>query len=212
MFEWLKNILFDEDVEVEEAALEEINFSGEEDFNEIIKAPKPKVNEPQREEKVSGVEEKKPEIEIRTDFNIQLKDEQPKNDKLPEVKVRSEREKRAERVSERASKDIEISSVISPMFGGNEEKTVESLTPKSPVVKKKDGLGTVISPMYGQAELSVHEQIARNAIKENEKEASVLFEENDDWKDEIPLEELISKEEENDDCVQFSLFGETSNK
>ena len=75
------------------------------------------------------------------------------------------------------------------------------------MMKKKDGLGTVISPIYGQAELSIHEQEAIAKIKENKQTEMPVIEE-DDWKDDIPLEELISGEEESDVCVQFSLFGD----
>ena len=72
-------------------------------------------------------------------------------------------------------------------------------------MKKKDSLGTVISPMYGQAELLNHEKAAKAKIQEIKNEPVVV---NDDWKNDIPLEELISNDVENTDCVQFSLFGD----
>lgn len=205
MFEWLKNLLFDEeDVVVEEDKLEQIDFTKVDDFEDILSEPSKKTNVHKTVEKQEEpvAKEKKEEVLLRTEFNIQLKDE-PKKEKTAEVKI-----KRSERTSnERKEKDIEINSVISPMFGEGEEKKVESLAPSSPMMKKKDGLGTVISPIYGQAELSIHEQEAIAKIKENKQTEMPVIEE-DDWKDDIPLEELISGEEESDDCVQFSLFGD----
>lgn len=210
MFEWLKNLLFDEeDVVVEEDKLEEIDFSKVNDFENILSDAPKKINieeksVKEKREEVLIEEEKKNEIPLRTEFNIQLKESQPKKEVQGELKL-----KRTERsVSERKEKDVEINSVISPMFGGNEEKKIERLTPSSPIMKKKDGLGTVISPMYGQAELSVHEQEAIAKINENKQKEMPIIEE-DDWKDDIPLEELISSEEESNDCVQFSLFGDS---
>ena len=211
MFELLKNLLFDEeDVLVEEDNLEQIDFTKVDDFEDILsEAPnKPMVQSnvqrsPEKSETLAVKEkEDHDEVLLRTEFNIQLKDE-PKKEKAAEIKT-----KRPERaVSEKKERDIEINSVISPMFGEGEGKKVEALAPSSPVTKKKDGLGTVISPIYGQAELNVHEQEAIAKIKENEQADMPVIEE-DDWKDDIPLEELISGEEENDECVQFSLFGD----
>ena len=210
MFEWLKNLLFsEEDVVVEEDKLEEIDFTKVNDFERILTDTSKKTNTEEKnavkEKKEEALnEEKKNDIPLRNEFNIQLKESQPKKEPLSEAKT-----KRTDRsVSERKEKDIEINSVISPMFGEGNEKKVEKLTPTSTVVKKKDGLGTVISPMYGQAELNVHEQEAIAKINESKQTEMPVIEE-DDWKDDIPLEELITGEEESDDCVQFSLFGDS---
>ena len=91
------------------------------------------------------------------------------------------------------------------MFGGGEVKKNETSTKPSFLTKKKDSLGTVISPMYGQAELLNHEKEAKIKIQEAKSENIVI---EDDWKNDIPLEELISNDVENTDCVQFSLFGD----
>ena len=41
-----------------------------------------------------------------------------------------------------------------------------------------------------------------------EKAKKDILDEDDDWKNDIPLDELISSTDETNDCVQFSLFGD----
>ena len=203
MFEWLKNLLFDEEVEIEEDKLEKIDFTKVNDIDKIVEEPQQKeiVIE---EKKVEEIKEEPIPI-IKKEFNIQLnepkKEVNKKENKLQE-EIRPRRERLEKKQTE--NKEIEIGTVISPIFGGKDMKKSE--TSKQPIqkIKKRDSLGTVISPMYGQAELLKHEKEAQNKINEV-KEAVVI---NDDWKDDIPLEELISNETENNDCVQFSLFGD----
>ncbi len=201
MFEWLKNLLFDEEeVVVEEKKLEKIDFTKVNDLDHIM-SEKPLNQKTEHSEEIIKESVEETPVSIKKDFNIQI-EEAPKKE---EIKV-----KKSERsVSERKEKDIEINSVISPMFGSNTKKSVENVKMESAPVKKKDGLGTIISPMYGQAELIVHEKEAIEKIEKNQKEMVPLMED-DDWKNDIPIEELITNEEENEDCVQFSLFGDAT--
>ena len=45
-------------------------------------------------------------------------------------------------------------------------------------------------------------------FKKGKVEIEELIIEDDDWKNDIPLDELISSADETNDCVQFSLFGD----
>lgn len=209
MFEWLKNLLFDEEeVVVEEDELNQINFSNVHDIETVISEPK------QAEKKKDIVVEKTTHQEIKkeepketlppkSNLNIQFKEVKKEEVEEPVIK----RSERVEKKTSRKEKEFEINQVLSPMFGGKEVKSVEKITMEAPAVKRKDGLGTVISPMYGQAELIAHEQEASLKYQQ-EKPKEVPLVEDDDWNDDVPLEELINTVEESDDCVQFSLFGD----
>lgn len=209
MFEWLKNLLFDEEeVVVEEDELNQINFSNVHDIETVISEPK------QAEKKKDIVVEKTTHQEIKkeepketlppkSNLNIQFKEVKKEEVEEPVIK----RSERIEKKTSRKEKEFEINQVLSPMFGGKEVKSVEKITMEAPAVKRKDGLGTVISPMYGQAELIAHEQEASLKYQQ-EKPKEVPLVEDDDWNDDVPLEELINTVEESDDCVQFSLFGD----
>lgn len=209
MFEWLKNLLFDEEeVVVEEDELNQINFSNVHDIETVISEPK------QAEKKKDIVVEKTNHQEIKkeepketlppkSNLNIQFKEVKKEEVEEPVIK----RSERIEKKTSRKEKEFEINQVLSPMFGGKEVKSVEKITMEAPAVKRKDGLGTVISPMYGQAELIAHEQEASLKYQQ-EKPKEVPLVEDDDWNDDVPLEELINTVEESDDCVQFSLFGD----
>lgn len=210
MFEWLKNLLFDEEeVVVEEDELNQINFSNVHDIETVFSEPKKEeIKKDIVIEKMPQEPQKKEEPKTVTppkkDFNIQLKEVNKKEEVEETVIKRSER---TEKKSSRREKEIEINQVLSPMFGGKQVQSVEKITMEAPAVKRKDGLGTVISPMYGQAELIVHEQEASLKYQQEKKEEIPLVED-DDWNDNVPLEELINTVEESDDCVQFSLFGD----
>lgn len=211
MFDWIKKVLFEEEVvEVEEKKLEEINFSQVKDIEEIItETPKKEpIKEvlPKEEIKAEEVKVEEPQKPIlnKKEFNIQLTE--PKEPQT-KTEIKQELRRRIDRNTEPKEQTIEIGSVISPIFGGGEVKKNEQKTTVTVTPKRKDEIGIVISPMYGQKELSEHEKQAKAKIEENKKKNVPIIEE-DDWKNDIPLDELITKEEETNDCVQFSLFGD----
>ncbi|MGN1343444.1 MAG: hypothetical protein ACI4U3_02615 [Traorella sp.] len=190
MFEWLKKILFEEEVvNVEEDKLEKIDFTQVDNIDNIVKEEKI--------EKKAVIEKEEEKPTIKKEFNIQINNVK-KEEKTVEYKPKRER------VQE--TKDIEIGTVISPMFGGKDIKQPQTTSKTVYSPKKKDSLGTVISPMFGQAELLNHEKEAQNKIDETQEITPVL--ESEEWKNDIPLDELISDDKENTDCFQFSLFGD----
>lgn len=203
MLDWLKKILFEEEVEeIQEDKLEKIDFTKVDTIENFVKeTPAQEVVDEVKEEIQEEVKEVV-EVVKKNEFNIQLTEPTKKEEK-PQVETRIKRE-RTERV-QTEQKEVYIGSVISPIFGGKETKTTNNTAKPVSVMKKKDSLGTVISPMYGQAELLKHETEAKNKMQEVKTEPIVV---NDDWKNDIPLEELISNDVENNDCVQFSLFGD----
>lgn len=215
MFDWLKNLLFDEEeVVIEEDSLDRIDFNKVQDIENVIKPTVSKDIKEVQEVKKEGVNEVKGEepkkvedaVSFRKDLNIQVVEAEKEKEVVSKKNERADRNDRPLR----KEKEIEIEQVLSPMFGGGEMKVVKNRTQKEVAPKKKDGLGTVISPIYGQEELNMHEKEAIQKIEEEKKDDLPLFDE--EWKDDIPLEELITNEEENDDCVQFSLFGDSINQ
>lgn len=214
MFDWVKKLLFEEEETiVEEDKLEEIDFTKVNDLENII-------TETEKEETVEEVvveqvqtievvkEEKENTVPLKKEFNIQLDTPttQPVQESAPKRRVERERiVERPERTEKEAS--VEMMSVISPMFGGKEVKKTSQKTTVTVTPKKKDSIGIVISPMYGQKELQEHQVQAKTRIEENKNKQMPLVED-DDWKNDIPLDELISSADETNDCVQFSLFGD----
>lgn len=118
-------------------------------------------------------------------------------------------------------RDYEFSPVISPIFGTKEDiRERAAMDHESTVVrvKKKNPLGTIISPMYGATELEEMEDQAKEklaehaALKQNAEETKeILIKEEPSHKDvlNMPLEDLLADEDEDDsdDVMQFSLFG-----
>lgn len=218
MFDWVKKLLFEEEeTVVEEDKLEEIDFTKVNNLENIISEPVQEekvepVVEQVKEENVQETKEvsneKENTIPIKKEFNIQLDNPTTQVVQETTTKRRVERLERTEKV-ERNEKEtnIEMMGVISPMFGGKEVKKTTQKTTITVTPKKKDSIGIVISPMYGQKELQEHQIEAINKIEENKSKQMPLVED-DDWKNDIPLDELINSEEETNDCVQFSLFGD----
>ena len=205
MFEWLKNLLFDEEVEeIQEDKLEKIDFTRVDNLDNIVsETPEQEEKNEVKEEVKEVVKEvvEEPTPVKKNEFNIQL-NEPVKKEVKPQVETKPRREREKTQTEQ---KEVYIGSVISPIFGGKETKTTNNVSKPVSTMKRKDSLGTVISPMYGQAELLNHEKEARAKIQEIKNEPIIV---NDDWKNDIPLEELISNDVENTDCVQFSLFGD----
>lgn len=217
MFDWVKKLLFEEEeTVVEEDKLEEIDFTKVNDLENIItETPEEEVKvveEVVKEEvKVEEVkEENENTVAYKKEFNIQL--DGPTTPQVQETPIRRrverERTERVER-TERSEKEsnVEVMSVISPIFGGKEVKKSTQKKVVTVAPKKKDSIGIVISPMYGQKELQEHQAEATVRIEENKSKQMPLVED-DDWKNDIPLDELISTTDETNDCVQFSLFGD----
>lgn len=203
MFEWLKNLLFEEEeVTIEESEIEEIDFANNrKDIADIIAQPSAS---PKRvvEEYVPLEVKSEP---VNTSFGIEVEPlvKEKEKEKKPMVRMLPPREP-----SE--NKTVEM-NVISPMYGGTQETkpTKKNTSIDTPPKRRSDALGTVISPMYGQNELATHEQEAIKRIEE-EKPAVVV---SDDWnEEEVSLDEILLNEEETEDCVQFSLFGDESEK
>lgn len=214
MFDWVKKLLFEEEeTVVEEEKLEEIDFTKVNDLENIITDTPQEVKEESVIEEIKVEEDTKENtILIKKEFNIQL--DEPTTQTVQETPKRRVERERVERVekserTERTEKEtnIEMMSVISPMFGGKEVKKTSQKTTVTVTPKKKDSIGIVISPMYGQKELLEHQAEAKVKIEENKNKQMPLVED-DDWKNDIPLDELISSVDETNDCVQFSLFGD----
>lgn len=214
MFDWVKKLLFEEEETiVEENKLEEIDFTKVNDLENIItETEKEEIVEEVVVEQVQTIEvvkeEKENTVPLKKEFNIQLDTPttQPVQESAPKRRVERERTvERPERTEKEAS--FEMMSVISPMFGGKEVKKTSQKATVTVTPKKKDSIGIVISPMYGQKELQEHQVEAKTRIEENKNKQMPLVED-DDWKNDIPLDELISSTDETNDCVQFSLFGD----
>ncbi|MCR0556968.1 internalin, partial [[Clostridium] innocuum] len=125
-------------------------------------------------------------------------------------------------VKREEKKEFEFSPVISPIFGSSEEESkpkTKSAAPLPQRSKKKNPLGTIISPYYGVGELEEFEAKAQEKIEEKEKlkkeELPQQEVEKYDLEEEInsvPLEDMIEKTpgEDGDDLMQISLFGEST--
>lgn len=210
IFKKLVSFLFEEDSEViVEDELEKVDFSSvrRDDISEIVQEKKI--------ERLRPVEARTAEVKQETIHEI--KAEPLVNAKTIDIQVVPKR--KVETVSERRSKvqevkkDFEFTPVISPMFGSKPEKVTKSATivvNETNIPKRKNPLGTVISPMYGQKELDAFEDEAQ-IILEEKKNDVVLIEEESMFED-ITLDELIvpSQEKSDAECIQFSLFGDNA--
>ena len=118
-------------------------------------------------------------------------------------------------------RDYEFSPVISPIFGTKEDiEARKEMDQDSPVVrvKKKNPLGTIISPMYGATELEEMEDQAKEKLAVTAAQKRSIIDNSEAVsKDEpshedilnMPLEDLLAEDDDddNDDVMQFSLFG-----
>lgn len=119
--------------------------------------------------------------------------------------------------------EYEFTPVISPIFGASESSKKVVKTPTVPqnqptiatTSKKKNPLGTIISPIYGATELEEFEAEAKERIETQERKAkeNIVLEEveNDDDVINVPLEDLLASDEiveNSDDLLQYSLFGD----
>lgn len=211
---WYKKIvsfLFEEDSEViVEDELEKVDFSSvhRDDISEIV-----------QEKKIERLRPIEPRpVEVHQETIHEIKAEPLINAKSIDIQVEPKR--KVEPVIERRSKaqevkkDFEFAPVISPMFGSKPEKSNKStktISNETATPKRKNLLGTVISPMYGQSELDAFEDEAQVILEEKKHDVSVV-EEAEIMLENITLDELIMPNQEKSDaeCIQFSLFGDNA--
>ena len=174
------------------------------------------------------VEEEKTHVQMESYFNPHAAAaKEPKKEEKKFVTIDLEekpKEKEAIVLSEeplRVKKPVKR-EVISPIFGSSEEESKpkkKSAAPLPQRSKKKNPLGTIISPYYGVGELEEFEAKAQEKIEEKEKlkkeELPQQEVEKYDLEEEInsvPLEDMIEKTpgEDGDDLMQISLFGEST--
>lgn len=165
--------------------------------------------------------------------SINLHDEAKTTVEKPVVETKS-RAQHMQHVSEsnirkEEKKEFEFTPVISPIFGAKDEdgtatsRKAASTSAKSATIlratkKKRNPLGTIISPYYGVNELDEFEAEAQKDIEEKEKirkeEVSQAIVEQLDQLEEvnsIQLEDMISEDDlAEDDLMQISLFGEAA--
>lgn len=163
---------------------------------------------------------------------IEISEEQPKKNA-----VRSTRAMQSNRAVKRneplKQQEYTFTPVISPIFGMDEtsepkhakknQENVPQIRKTISIAPKKNPLGTVLSPMYGATELEEFEEEAKirldnendeiyeEEINEPIEEVIEFDSDSDEEIVRVPLEELLSNEENaelNDDMLQFSLFGD----
>ena len=138
-------------------------------------------------------------------INIDIKADEPiketvKSKKNVSVKTRKTLTKKEE---------YEIPPVISPFFGIKGEESDTRSEVKTVKTTSKESFNAVISPYYGNSK-NKNEKEKKDILekKENLVSAAAEIEENYD-EDNISLDEIVSStSENNDDMIQFSLFGE----
>lgn len=163
----------------------------------------------------------KPQEEEKKFVSIDL-EEKPKVKPVEKV-AESVRKNYTKQVVKEEKKDFEFSPVISPIFGSKEEKAKpkkKSVAVNISRPKKKNPLGTIISPYYGVGELEEFEAQAQEKIVEKEKIRKeglpIDVVEKLDLEEEmksVPLEDLIDDRDSNEDAedlMQISLFGEST--
>ena len=225
VFKKLAGLLFEE-TEAEVLAEDELEPI------EIREKPKKTVTQPVTEENTHTQMEsyfnphaasmpKEAKKEEKKFVTIDL-EEKPK-EKEKEAIVLSEEPLRVKKpVKREEKKEFEFSPVISPIFGSSEEENKpkkKSAAPLPQRSKKKNPLGTIISPYYGINELEEFEAKAQEKIEEKEKLKKEELPEHEvekyDLEEEIrsvPLEDMIEKTPsgDSDDLMQISLFGEST--
>lgn len=211
MFRKLQDWLFKEDYE--ELDIEEKdNYIDEVVYEEKRYTPEPKVN------KTIVYEEEIPQVKPQAPkMNIDIKVDDPvveeKKVEKPSVPVKS-------RPILTRKEEYEMPPVISPYFGvkGEEAEQSSEKTPTlnkiNPRNEKKETFNSVISPFYGQKKSQKPIQQTVEQHNDSNKPASPFIDvdvvdEHEYDEDNISLDEIVSSNEVNDDdLIQFSLFGE----
>lgn len=211
MFKKLQDWLFKEDFE--ELDIEEKdNYIDEVVYEEERYTPEPKVN------KTIVYEEEIPQMKPQVPkMNIDIKVDDPvveeKKVEKPSAPVKS-------RPILTRKEEYEMPPVISPYFGvkGEEAEQSSEKTPTlnkiNPKNEKKETFNSVISPFYGQKKSQKPIQQTVEQHNDSNKTASPFIDvdvvdEHEYDEDNISLDEIVSSNEVNDDdLIQFSLFGE----
>lgn len=255
------NFLFEEEEEIEEEGeLEEISFHDvpepkprtpkEEEMRAVKPVVKKEEVQTQRVEKVEipqskTIVEEQPKEEIKF-TNIEIPKQEPVVQHKQTVKKAKANVSRTKTLhTDHAKQGFEFSPVISPIFGASESEsnrakklnnTVPQIRTTIPVSPKKSPLGTIISPMYGDAE-----RIEENKVKNSSAKDQIVKEETNiqnitteplpepvmvkatlpsdvkrtvsDEEDvvSIPLDDLLGGEDiadKTDEMLQISLFGD----
>lgn len=204
MLKKLHEWFFKEDVEeydMDDKVEEEDEYIRNETLSMISKS---------NDENKTSIEEEnmKKEEKLVSKINIDIQADAPvmKKEVVKENTVRKKLTRKEE---------YEIPPVISPYFGvKNEVETKETPNLRKIVAApKKESYNEVISPFYGMHANSVKEEVVEEVI---EKEVTIPFtpevpvfnKEEDDSN--ISLDQIIStSQSEEDDLIQFSLFGES---
>lgn len=214
----LKPIDFKEKIDKKSQTLDKEKFMDEYQPAEKIRV-EPEVIKPQptpsNKESANAAQKKFVSIEI---------EEKKKLEKVvqPEVQPRLVK-------TEEPKKSYDFGPVISPIFGAKDEvkpakKSIPIKIKKPLSQKEKNPLGTVISPYYGINELAEFENEAKEKIVAKEKvkqdmktieltEVEIAALDKEEETNSIPLEDLISNgaiDEETEDLMQISLFGEVT--
>lgn len=211
MFKKLQDWLFKEDYE--ELDIEEKdNYIDEVVYEEKRYTPEPKIS------KTIVYEEDIPKLKPQTPkMNIDIKVDDPiveeKKVEKPSAPVKS-------RPILTRKEEYEMPPVISPYFGVKGEETIQS-SDKTPALnkinqknEKKESFNSVISPFYGQKKSQKPIQQTIEQHNDSNKTTSPFIDvdvvdDQDYDEDNISLDEIVSPNEVNDDdLIQFSLFGE----
>ena len=205
LFKKVIGLLFEEDNEViVEDDLEKVDFSAvkADDISDLIQERKIEQIRPI----APVVVENKPEImqdikaEPMKSIDIQVEPKRKIVEPMIERRVKPTESK----------KEFDFTPVISPMFGSknNSKSASVQVEHEIPTAKRRNPLGTVISPMYGQNELDAFEDEAQTYLEEKKHQPVIV--EDEETLDNIELEDLIvnSQDINEEDCIQFSLFGD----
>ena len=215
IFDKIKKLLFTEE-EIEEY-VEEVEEVQKKPQKPVAQTPLRSQNKPERfrylkeEEKKEWVVERKVPPKQAVVSTIDIKVDMP----VTEKKI----EKRLQPIER---KDFEIPQVISPISGLKEDeiknekgnKVTQTTRPK----KVKDPFSTVISPYYGVDELEeqatrAQTELAGSRLKRVQNTTIPTFDIDmeEEEMENISLDQIVStQEEEEDEMIQFSLFGDNA--
>lgn len=110
-------------------------------------------------------------------------------------------------------KEFEIPQVISPISGlkADEQQEHAEYLPTTKPKNRKDSLGTVISPYYGDFELEEFESKAQMELASAALTKTDIDLVDDEDIENVSLDQIVSPQlEEEDEMIQFSLFGDNA--
>ncbi|OCN03717.1 hypothetical protein A4S06_04985 [Erysipelotrichaceae bacterium MTC7] len=203
IFDKIKDVLFTEETDVEETLIRD------EDEGEFIEEEPPiKVQKPKPLPKPKPRYE---DVEAITEDIERIREPESKLEKIFDIKadeVKKEEPSITKRLQPKIAKDFDIPQVISPITGITNEKIPEEAEfVTSKPRRSKDSLGTVISPFFGEVELEEFHQQAQVELAVNK--ISEVDDVEEDEVENISLDQIVaSPYEQEDEMVQFSLFGD----